>query len=193
MNGYITTYTGRKFYFEATPEEMLHHEMLCIEDIGHALSMICHFAGHTATFFSVAQHSILVARACELQTPEVSLDLVRWGLLHDAAEAYIGDMTRPLKMLLPDYKILEKKIMTGIAYKFGLPLPEPPDLKPIDDSILKLESKLLMSGAALHDGFGTTYEIADAPPTIPVFFISPMTHIQARMEFAKEFRRLFDD
>lgn len=183
--GYITTFTGKQFML-AEPTV----EMIDILDIGHALSMICHFGGHCAQFFSVAQHSVLVSRAAK----ELGHDkqFRQWALMHDAAEAYVGDMTRPLKVLLPDYKVIEKRIMHVIVDAFNMSWPEPEGLKKIDDSILKLEAKMLMTGAVLHDGRGVPYDLQD-PPELPQEFIAPMTVNTARSVFMREFDILFKD
>lgn len=82
---FITTYTGRRFYpLDPNPSDV------CIEDIAHALAMICRFCGHTREFYSVAEHSVHVSR---IVPPEYALA----GLLHDASEAYIADVSAPLK------------------------------------------------------------------------------------------------
>lgn len=82
---FIQTYTGRRFYpLDPNPDDV------CIEDIAHALAMICRFNGHVREFYSVAEHSVHVSH---LVPPEYALA----GLLHDAAEAYIADVSRPVK------------------------------------------------------------------------------------------------
>ena len=70
-----------------------------IEDIAAGLSNICRYAGQCSGFYSVAEHSLLVS--------EVAFDHAYAALMHDAAEAFIGDVTRPLKQLLPDFKRIE--------------------------------------------------------------------------------------
>ena len=88
-----------------------------IADIAHALSNICHWNGHTSRFFSVAEHSCLVA----LEVARRGGDAL-YGLLHDATEAYLGDVIRPLKRLLPEYRDIEGRFYTeAIAPAFGLP------------------------------------------------------------------------
>jgi 5'-deoxynucleotidase YfbR-like HD superfamily hydrolase len=85
IGDWFQTYTGRQFWpFDPRPEDV------CIDDIAHALSRICRFGGHVTDWYSVAQHSVLVS----LLVPS---DLALRGLLHDAEEAYTGDMVRPLK------------------------------------------------------------------------------------------------
>ncbi len=117
-----------------TPESVID-----INDIAHALSNICRFTGHTREFYSVAQHSVL----CSYILPgEFGLE----KLLHDAAEAYIGDMSTPLKSLFPDYIELEKSVSNRIADHFGLAhgYSSLPEVKFADTIILITEKRDLM-------------------------------------------------
>lgn len=150
--GYMTTFTGLQFRHSGP-----YDGSICVEDIAHHLSLICHWGGASREFFSVAQHSLLVV---DLAPPE----LARWALMHDAAEAYCGDMIRPVKVRMPDYKLLETNVMGAIAEKFGLPWPEPPELKEFDNRALALESRDFMhSNEALHDGRGNLIRFNDLP------------------------------
>jgi uncharacterized protein len=111
MTNNITTYTGRSI------DPLGHHVQLGdidIIDIATALSRIPRFAGHTKHFYSVAQHSCMVAQRLR---PELKLS----GLLHDASEAYLLDIPTPIKQHLPIYYTAEKRIMNIILARFGLP------------------------------------------------------------------------
>jgi hypothetical protein len=110
---WMQTYTGRKFWpLDARPEDV------DIRDIAHALSMLCRYGGHSLRFYSVAEHSAHIARWLDGRDykPEVCLA----GLLHDATEAYLTDVPRPLKRSLPEYKEYEAELWTVIAKAFGL-------------------------------------------------------------------------
>ena len=87
-------------------------------DIAHALSNLCRFNGHTRTHYSVAQHSLIVASLVPAKHQLAAL-------LHDATEAYVGDMTRPLKAVLPEYKYIEHQIWLAVCERFNI-LPDLP-------------------------------------------------------------------
>jgi hypothetical protein len=116
----ISTYSG-KFFDILKPEEYEYD----IEEIAHALSNICRYTGHTNKFYSVAEHSVLVSRLVE---PRYALA----GLLHDAGEAYLGDVSSPLKALLPAYKEIEESVEGAISRYFGFEFPLPPEIKEAD-------------------------------------------------------------
>lgn len=114
-------------------------EMVDIEVIAHVLSQQCRFAGHTNKFFSVAQHCVIVSNMCE---PQDAL----WGLLHDASEALIVDVPRPLKRQkgFEFYMECEAKIMMAVCDRYKLPYTMPLSVKLADDLALALEFRDLM-------------------------------------------------
>ena len=137
MPDYISTYTGIRFY-PAQPDA----EGLCIEDIAHALSLICRGNGHVSKYWSVAQHSIICAR--EAAARELPDRIVLACLLHDAGECYLSDVPRPFKSELPGYRELEDKLLRLIYTRFlGSPLTgeEEQVVREIDDGALYYDLK----------------------------------------------------
>lgn len=93
-------------------------DQVCLHDIAHSLSRCCRYGGHTDNHYSIAQHSVFVAN--KLKKDGATLDTQLAGLLHDAHEAYIGDIVSPLKALLPEIKLLEHKIDKAIFKALGV-------------------------------------------------------------------------
>jgi hypothetical protein len=107
---WIQTYTGKKFYpLDPHPEDV------DIKDIAHALSLTCRYNGHSRVFYSVAEHSIRMALEESFPGSEI------WRLLHDSAEAYISDVPRPVKQMVPVFSEMESKILDAVKVRFGLP------------------------------------------------------------------------
>lgn len=107
-----------------------------VNDIAAGLSNTCRYAGQCAAFYSVAEHSLLVS--------EVARDHAYAALMHDAAEAFIGDITRPLKQLLPDFKRIEARVEQAIFERFGVPRPMPKEVKVADLRVLAAEQAQIM-------------------------------------------------
>lgn len=112
---WIATYSGTKFFITDP-----HPDDVKIEDIAHALSLICRYGGHCREFYSVAQHSLLVHEVVGKQFPGDHL-LQLHALIHDATEAYLGDMVRPLKRSMDDYRRLEEHTEWVICQAFKIP------------------------------------------------------------------------
>ena len=132
MSEYITTYTGKHFRpLEPDPQ------LIKIEDIAHALSMICRGNGHVKTFWSVGEHCICCAR--EAAERGMSERMILACLLHDASECYMSDVPRPFKKELPEYQKWEDHLLSLIYEKFlgsDLTEKEQIQLKEIDNAML---------------------------------------------------------
>lgn len=133
---WMATFTGRVFY-PLSPDP----EQIDIRDIAHALSMACRYAGHCKKFYSVAEHSVYISHA-------VPAPYALAGLLHDATESYMGDMVRPLKKMMPEYRAAEDRLERFIFKKFGCP-PMPPIVKEMDLRIVLDEKAALMAPTPL--------------------------------------------
>jgi hypothetical protein len=133
---WMQTYTGQSFY----PTQAYPDEVNPI-DIAHALSMLCRYGGHVNRFYSVAEHCVLMSQYVE---PENAL----WTLLHDATEAYVGDMVRPLKRQIPAYVAVEDRLMEVICRRFGLPSKMPAEVAEVDSRIIHDERRQIMNWSA---------------------------------------------
>lgn len=137
-----------------------------IEDIAHALSHICRFTGHTRHLSSAVPDEHALA-----------------GLLHDAAEAFIGDVAKPLKSLLPDYKVIESRVERAVLGRFGLPDVLPREVKHADLVLLATEKRDLMP-AHLDQ-----WACLDAVEPLALTIV-PLSPAQARAEFLDRYRFL---
>jgi len=166
---WIMTYTGKKFY-PLNPKI----EDIDIKDIAHALSLKCRYTGHCNVFYSVAQHSYL---ASLLRDRELALS----ALMHDASEAYLPDVARPIKPYLIGFRKIENRILKLIFKKFDLEYPIPNAIKYADGRLCIAEAKQLGFDISEWE-LATKYQ----PYNINIFPVGP--------EKAKElFMRRFDE
>lgn len=141
---WIQTYTLRKFYPLAPRVEDV-----ALADIAHALSHQCRFTGHCYQYYSVAEHSVRVSFAAEElavrrgRSREEARVVARAGLLHDASEAYLIDVARPVKRAPAThaYREAESQLSRTIFYAFGLSEAEPMEVKEADAILLATEAR----------------------------------------------------
>jgi hypothetical protein len=119
---WIQTYRGKQFWpLDPRPEDV------DLDDIVHALCHKCRYQGHTVRFYSVGEHSCLLADHFGSQlilAPEVRLRRARLALFHDAGETYLPDVPRPIKPYLPFFQEVEDRIQTMILERYGIEVDE---------------------------------------------------------------------
>lgn len=159
-NSWIQTFTGKRIDPLAPRSEQIDPR-----DIAHALAMQCRFTGHTRYHYSIAQHTVLMVRLLSSQWPSPQPLSQRWDLvpgpsrlatlalgvaLHDASEAYLCDIARPVKRATPlaGYRDVEAALDTAIALRFGMivDLPMAEEIKRLDGAMLHREARSLIAG-----------------------------------------------
>lgn len=149
------------------------------EELAHSLSNICRYTGHCSPFYSVAEHSVLVSRVVP---PEYALE----GLLHDASEAFCGDVSKPLKEMIGSvYKDIENEVQAAISHFFGIQYPYPPEVHKADGALYWAERKTVAKSKVFDVLWLQDIEAADVKPV----GLSPVT---AKREFLERFEELFD-
>lgn len=180
---WFATYSGTQFYLtDPHPGDVL------IKDIAHALSMVCRFGGHTREFYSVAQHCVHCSELVESWGTE-NEELQLHTLLHDASEAYLGDVVRPLKYSMPDYLQLEERMMEVIYQGLDLSLPcegEQRIIKEADDTLLMTERRDFINHRNLKWGIHQkpleTLRLTSLSPTAAEYqFITRYDNLRAKL------------
>lgn len=166
---FIQSYSGAAVDFlSPKPEQIL------IDDIAHALSLLCRFGGHCSEFYSVAQHSVIASR----NVPE---KFALEALLHDATEAFLVDMPRPIKQVLKGYRDIESGLDKVIRAKYSLPEKMSPEVHFIDNQMLATEKRDLM-------------KISERPwsnlPDPLEMKITPWSPVRSRREFMYTYNKL---
>jgi len=145
MGDWFQTYPMQIQFWPLDPKP----EEIFMEDIACSLSNMCRFTGHVKNFYSVCQHSILVSKLC---SPENALA----GLMHDAAEAYMNDISRPIKPFLPGFKEIENNILEMIFIKYGIEWPIPDEIHNIDRKLCITEARDLGHDITQWGEYGKT-------------------------------------
>lgn len=146
-----------------------------IEDVAHGLAQICRYSGQCSRFYSVAEHSLLVS--------EVASGFEYEALLHDAAEAFLGDITRPLKQMLPDFKRIEAEVERAIFSRFDIDGKIPQEVKAADLRVLASEQQQIMPAGT--DIWLKNQEIRPAPVSV-----RHLTPVQAKRAWLERYHEL---
>jgi len=186
---WIQTHSGRKVYPLA-----LEPGAVDIDDIAHALSHACRFTGHTPAFYSVAQHSLHVMHALEYAPGRLGMaaydeayrPIKLAALLHDASEAYLCDLARPLKVLpeFAAYREAEARAERAIEERFGLRGTSPEvraAIKEADERVLETE---------VRDVLGSRHPDWKPRAQPCTWRIVPWEPARARREFVNAFLAL---
>lgn len=171
---WMQTATGRQFWpLDPRVDEIF------IDDIAHSLGMACRYAGHCLQFYSVAEHCVLMTRW--LESNGYSWDEQLTALLHDAPEAYLVDVPRPVKPFLSEYKAIENRLWIMLAGKFGVSPNMPSIVKFADEAILADEQAQNMAPCV------APWNLEHGPLGVTLQFWQPA---RAKAEYLSEFERL---
>jgi hypothetical protein len=180
MEPIIETYTGKHFHlFDASVED------IDIADITHALGLLCRYNGHTRSFYSVAEHSVM----CSYLVPE---EFAFDALMHDASEAYLSDIPKPFKSSIGNYQEIEAAMQSRIAEKFGFTAPEPQEVKNVDVGILWLEAQALITskGSWWHPQIKEAFDKYIDVRKLPDGGLPLWSPVYAQLMFEHRFKQL---
>jgi len=172
---WIQTATGKQFFVEnPCPEDVE------AEDIAHSLPKICRYAGHCIEFYSVGEHSVIVAD--ELMRRHNDFELARAGLMHDAPEGYLTDLPSPIKKLCRDYQRLEGKTGSAIERRFDLKYSLDDDrIRRVDFDVFLAEKNQIMK---------YPWEVPGEPADVKMQCLSPEDAKEYLFEAMKRYKFL---
>lgn len=193
-NHEVETFTGR--YVDTKRPDPVD---ICIEDIAHALSQVCRYGGHCAHRYTVAQHSIFVRERLRRAGAGSKIQLA--AVLHDASEAYLGDIPRPMKKLLGrSYEILTDRMDAAIHEALGLPFPaswfHAPEVKDADNWSLFVEAKHLLPSKGINwagsqlDDWGVRQDALPSRIVTPDYWRGREPEEDVEAEFLSVYRNL---
>ena len=190
MTGTVITFTGKRVSpLSLSPEDV------DIRDIARALAMTCRYRGHVVRYYSVAEHSVLVSQAVEAtygqHYPKQTAPtwLLRAALLHDATEAYLGDLASPIKPLMPEYRAIERRLASPIETAFRLHRLEPAIVRRVDARIVADEVRVLFPGVDFWRGHAAD----GVPERLGCVHVNGLSPERAERQFLERFEALSKD
>ncbi len=170
-------YSGKAFYpNDPRPEE------IDIQDIAHSLANQCRYNGHTKRFYSVAEHSVLVAEMVAQET--LDTNVIRQALMHDAPEAYVGDIIRPLKLQLTEWEAFEIPVWEAICKRYSMNSKFDSIVHKMDHASCSIEKRDLM-----NPSIGTCW--GNLPEADERFSVIGLPPDEAKDLFLQKFWTLF--
>lgn len=164
-DGVVKSADGKDSYFAVASGKLISvlnpkPEDIDINTIAHSLAKQCRFNGHCSRLYTVAEHSVLGAA---LAYEHYGEDVAKEFLLHDATEAYLGDMIRPLKRLIPAFSEIEQGFWKAISERFNLPYVHSEAVHDIDNIMVTWEKRDLMPNSGHWPGLPdiTPYNLPD--------------------------------
>ena len=193
LNPWIETFTGKKFYF-GTPRK----KDVDIKDVAHGLALMCRYTCQCREFYSVAEHSVLCSNLFYQADPPLSLQ----ALVHDAHEAYVGDVNKPLKTMLPDYQDIETVVSNLVCKTLTGRLPSKEErklIKAADVYLLMKEAEFLLPSGGSdwlpEDAFENAVDILSAvvrPEAFKLVRIAALEPQEAEDSFLAVYSHLMD-
>lgn len=159
-------------YAEPKPTDIV------LDEVAHSLAQQCRYNGCTLVHYSVAEHCVRISRLVEKHGTQAAL----WGLLHDAAEAYIGDVIRPVRELILGFDLIEERILKAVATRFHLDWPAPEEVWIADNMIIHAEVRDLFDDVVPTDRV--------APLAVDYATIEPWSAQEAKNLFLARFVEL---
>lgn len=174
---YINTYTGKNLYFlDPDPGNIV------LEDIAHGLAFNCRFGGHTKRYYSIALHSLNVSERLGKMGHGSMLQF--YGLLHDAAEAYMGDVPAPIKSNLEKFREIEERILKALWNAFGVSPPSDEQWKKVkqaDRKLLNYEAGKLLNHAGWPEQVDIEHDLGGSPEEDKKKFIEKFRQLKSDM------------
>jgi len=175
----IIKLSSGKYLNLVSPEQ----DLMTLEVIAHGLSNTCRFAGQCITFYNVADHSTAMATYF---IGRKEYKLAKEALLHDATEAFLGDVSSPLKQLLPEYQSIERNMDLHIRERYGLPKEMSKEVKDVDKMMFDQEIMMFLPSVTNHSG----EPVGSIPTPSKAKFIHTYKVIEELIQREKEVKKI---
>ncbi|NEN87986.1 MAG: phosphohydrolase [Okeania sp. SIO3H1] len=181
----MDTYTGKLVDLQdIKPDD------IDIIDIAHSLARQCRFGGHCEAFYSVAQHSVILS----IEVAKAKKGDAFFALMHDATEAYVGDIIHPLKVMLPGFKEIEERVWEAVKEKFHIEV-SPDDhatVMSMDRRLALNEGRALLEKDISPEEYGVEQALPDPMGLLSISILKTMDPRYAYALFMQRFHELYN-